>query len=68
MLRASELGWADLSAVALFKRLHVAQWVVEGKGGVLPESARPVLDVENWVRTVEDMMEMVRHALQVPHT
>ena len=25
MLRASELGWANLSAVALFKRLRVAQ-------------------------------------------
>jgi hypothetical protein len=30
MLRASELGWADLSAVALFKRLRVAQeWLVQ---------------------------------------
>jgi hypothetical protein len=48
------MGFADY--------LELLEWtgkcVVEGKRGVLPESARPVLermelDVENWVGTVE---------------
>jgi hypothetical protein len=38
MLRASELGWADLSAVALFKRLRVAQgWLCELCTGLLAQ-------------------------------
>lgn len=38
MLRASELGWANLSAVALFKRLRVAQeWLCELCAGLLAQ-------------------------------
>ena len=49
MLRASELKWADLSAVALFKRLRVAQeWLAELCGHLLAEQRQRLGDTQPW--------------------
>lgn len=48
VLRASELGWADLSAVALFKRLKKAQpWLAQITAHLLAEQKRR-LHLSDW--------------------
>jgi len=49
MLRARKLGWAELSAVALFKRLRVAQqWLADLCAGLLTKQRALLGDLHPW--------------------
>lgn len=49
MLRASEMGWAKLSAVALFKRLRASQqWLSQMCGWLLAEQRRRLGEAAVW--------------------
>jgi hypothetical protein len=49
MLRAAELGWCELSAVALFKRLRVAQhWLIELCSHLLLQQGRLLGESNPW--------------------